>query len=92
MVELNLRRLHNRPEQPRATIRRRLFQIHVAFFYLFTALHALHVMGGLGGLLRVIRKLGLSTLRRSTLNATAYYWHFMGVLWLYVFALLAFAR
>jgi cytochrome c oxidase subunit 3 len=59
-----------------------------SFFYLFTALHALHVMGGLVGLLRVIRKLGQSTLRRSTLNATAYYWHFMGVLWVYLFLLL----
>ena len=59
-----------------------------SFFYLFTALHALHVMGGLAGLVRVIRKLGQSTLRRSTLNATAYYWHFMGVLWVYLFLLL----
>lgn len=59
-----------------------------SFFYLFTALHALHVLGGLGALLRVVRKLGQSTLRRSTLDATAYYWHFMGVLWLYLFLLL----
>src|ERR1700680_1691230 len=59
-----------------------------SFFYLFTAIHALHVLGGLGGLLRVIIKLGHSTLRRSTLDATAYYWHFMGVLWVYLFVLL----
>jgi cytochrome c oxidase subunit III len=59
-----------------------------SFFYLFTAIHALHVLGGLAGLLRVIIKLGHSTLRRSTLDATAYYWHFMGVLWVYLFALL----
>jgi cytochrome c oxidase subunit III len=59
-----------------------------SFFYVFTAIHALHVLGGLGGLARVIRKLGLGTLRRSTLNATSYYWHFMGVLWIYLFALL----
>jgi cytochrome c oxidase subunit 3 len=59
-----------------------------SFFYLFTALHALHVLGGLAGLVRVTRKFGLSTLRRSTLNATSYYWHFMGVLWLYLFFLL----
>jgi cytochrome c oxidase subunit 3 len=59
-----------------------------SFFYLFTALHALHVLGGLGALLRVVRKLGQSTLRRSTLDAAAYYWHFMGVLWLYLFLLL----
>lgn len=59
-----------------------------SFFYLFTAIHALHVLGGLAGLLRVIVKLSRSTLRRSTLDATAYYWHFMGVLWVYLFALL----
>src|SRR6516225_9454823 len=59
-----------------------------SFFYVFTAVHALHVLGGLAGLARVIRKLGQSVLRRSTLDATAYYWHFMGVLWLYLFWLL----
>jgi cytochrome c oxidase subunit III len=59
-----------------------------SFFYVFTALHAVHVLGGLAGLLRVVRRLGQGVLRRSTLDATAYYWHFMGVLWLYVFWLL----
>jgi len=59
-----------------------------SFFYVFTALHALHVLGGLAGLLRVVRKLSQKVLRRSTLNATAYYWHFMGVLWVYLFWLL----
>src|SRR6202140_5754620 len=59
-----------------------------SFFYVFTAMHALHVLGGLAGLLRVIRKLGLGTLRRSTLNAGSIYWHFMGVLWIYLFLLL----
>ena len=59
-----------------------------SFFYVFTAIHALHVLGGLAGLLRVISKLNHSTLRRSTLDATAYYWHFMGVLWVYLFVLL----
>ena len=59
-----------------------------SFFYVLTAAHALHVLGGLGGLLRVIPKVDASTLRRSTLNATSYYWHFMGVLWLYLFLLL----
>lgn len=59
-----------------------------SFFYVFTALHALHVMGGLAGLTRVLRKLSKGILRRSTLNATTYYWHFMGVLWVYLFVLL----
>jgi cytochrome c oxidase subunit 3 len=59
-----------------------------SFFYVFTAMHALHVLGGLAGLLRVVRKLSRRVLRRSTLDATSYYWHFMGVLWLYLFFLL----
>ncbi|MGH9530105.1 MAG: cytochrome c oxidase subunit 3 [Terriglobales bacterium] len=59
-----------------------------SFFYVLTAAHALHVLGGLGGLARVIRKLGKSVLRRSTLDATSYYWHFMDVLWLYLLLLL----
>ncbi|MGZ4873480.1 MAG: cytochrome c oxidase subunit 3 [Candidatus Angelobacter sp.] len=59
-----------------------------SFFYVLTATHALHVLGGLGGLIYVIRKLGKSTLRRNALDATARYWHFMDVLWLYLLCLL----
>jgi cytochrome c oxidase subunit III len=55
-----------------------------SFFYVLTAMHALHVLGGLGGLVRVIAKLNRSTLRKSTLDATARYWHFMDVLWIYL--------
>jgi len=59
-----------------------------SFFYVLTATHVLHVLGGLGGLIYVIRKLTKSTLRRSSLDATARYWHFMDVLWLYLLCLL----
>jgi cytochrome c oxidase subunit III len=59
-----------------------------SFFYLLTVVHALHVLGGLGGLLYVIRKLAKSSLRRSQLVATARYWHFMGILWIYLLLLL----
>jgi len=59
-----------------------------SFFYVLTATHALHVLGGLGGLIYVIRKLSKSTLRRNALDATARYWHFMDVLWLYLLCLL----
>lgn len=59
-----------------------------SFFYVLTAVHAFHVLGGLGGLLRVIRKMSNSTLRKSTLDATAYYWHFMDALWVYLLVLL----
>ena len=59
-----------------------------SFFYLLTAVHAIHVLGGLGALLYVISKLNKSTLRRNTMVATARYWHFMGVLWVYLIVLL----
>jgi cytochrome c oxidase subunit III len=59
-----------------------------SFFYVLTAFHALHVLGGLGGLVRVVRKLGDFSLRRSTLDATARYWHFMDVLWIYLLLLI----
>jgi len=59
-----------------------------SFFYLLTAVHALHVLGGLGGLLYVIGKLRKSVLRRNQLVAAARYWHFMGILWLYLLLLL----
>jgi cytochrome c oxidase subunit III len=62
--------------------------VSYSFFYVLTVAHAFHVFGGLGGLTRVIRKLHNSTLRRSTLDATSRYWHFMGALWLYLFLLL----
>jgi cytochrome c oxidase subunit 3 len=61
-----------------------------SFFYVLTAVHAIHVLGGLGGLARVIRNvLPLPpTLRKSTIDATSLYWHFMGVLWIYLMFIL----
>jgi cytochrome c oxidase subunit 3 len=62
--------------------------VSYSFFYVLTVAHAFHVFGGLGGLVRVIRKLNRSVLKRSTLDATSHYWHFMGALWLYLLLLL----
>ncbi len=61
-----------------------------SFFYVFTGVHVVHVLGGLGGLSRVILKFRSSAnpLRRSTLDATSYYWHFMGLLWIYLLCIL----
>ena len=57
-----------------------------SFFYVFTGVHVVHVVGGLGGLTRVMVKFRSSarSLRRSTIDATSYYWHFMGLLWIYL--------
>ena len=61
-----------------------------SFFYVLTGVHVIHVLGGLGGLSRVILKFRSATnpLRRSTLDATSYYWHFMGLLWIYLLFIL----
>lgn len=61
-----------------------------SFFYVFTGLHVVHVLGGLAGLLLVLVRLGrtVPSLRKSTFDATACYWHFMGGLWVYLLFLL----
>jgi cytochrome c oxidase subunit 3 len=61
-----------------------------SFFYVFTGVHALHVIGGLGGLMRVMMKFRSTAhpLRRSTIDVTSYYWHFMGLLWMYLLSVL----
>jgi cytochrome c oxidase subunit III len=62
--------------------------VSYSFFYVLTVAHALHLLGGLGGLVRATGKLNHSVLKRSTLDATSRYWHFMGVLWVYLLFLL----
>lgn len=61
-----------------------------SFFYVLTGVHVIHVLGGLGGLSRVMLRFRSAThrLRRSTMDATSYYWHFMGVLWIYLLFIL----
>lgn len=66
-----------------------------SFVYLLTAAHAVHLAGGIIALLWA----ALTSLlhrpiegRRIVVDVTAWYWHFMAVLWIYVFALLGFAR
>ncbi len=66
-----------------------------SFFFILTGVHAVHLLGGLGALLYAgatnwLRK--PPETRRIVIDVTAWYWHFMGLLWLYIFALLYFAR
>jgi len=65
------------------------------FFYLLTGLHALHLGGGLIALLYSACgnwfKMRFES-QRISVDITAWYWHFMGVLWIAIFALLHFAR
>jgi cytochrome c oxidase subunit 3 len=66
-----------------------------SFFYLLTAAHALHLMGGLVALGWAAMTAMLHRpveSRRIVVDVTAWYWHFMAVLWIYVFGLLSFVK
>jgi cytochrome c oxidase subunit 3 len=63
--------------------------------YLLTATHAVHLVGGL---LVLLYAAWTSLLhrpvegRRIVVDVTVWYWHFMAVIWIYIFALLEFVR
>jgi cytochrome c oxidase subunit 3 len=66
-----------------------------SFFYLLTGMHGIHLFGGILALLAagaasLLRKSAVS--RGVAVDATAWYWHFMTVLWVYILCLLEFAR
>jgi cytochrome c oxidase subunit III len=66
-----------------------------SFAFLLTVAHALHLTGGIIALLWAASASLLNKpveARRIAVDITAWYWHFMAVLWIYVFALLGFAR
>jgi cytochrome c oxidase subunit III len=63
-----------------------------SFVYVLTGMHAVHLMVGIIALLYAAvfvrwRTRALER-RRMILDVTSLYWHSMGVLWLYIFALL----
>lgn len=57
-----------------------------SFFYVFTGMHILHLLGGIAALVYLVGQLvgSHTTFRRSSFHNTAIYWHFMGVLWVYL--------
>ena len=61
-----------------------------SFYYVLTAMHGLHVLAGIVALALVMGRIVASraAFRKSTFEATATYWHFMGVLWLYLLLVL----
>lgn len=66
-----------------------------SFVYLLTGAHAVHLMGGvvallLAGVFALLRR--PVTTRSIVVDVTAWYWHFMAALWVYILCLLEFAR
>jgi cytochrome c oxidase subunit 3 len=65
-----------------------------SFVYLLTGTHAIHLMGGVlalfvAGIAALLRR-SLAT-RSIIVDVTAWYWHFMAGLWIYILCLLEFA-
>jgi cytochrome c oxidase subunit 3 len=65
------------------------------FVYVLTAAHAVHLAGGIlvllyAGVIFLLHR--AVEQRRIVVEVAAWYWHFMGVLWIYIFALLQFGR
>ena len=66
-----------------------------SFVYLLTGTHAVHLMGGvlallIAGLFALLQR--PATTHSIVVDVTAWYWHFMAGLWLYIFCLLEFAK
>jgi cytochrome c oxidase subunit 3 len=66
-----------------------------SFFFVLTGAHAVHLAGGLIALIFAAGGTWMKhrfESRQLIVEVTSWYWHFMGVLWLYIFGLLHFAR
>lgn len=68
---------------------------NASFVYLLTAAHAVHLAGGIAALFWAaiisIRNKPIEA-QRIAVDVTAWYWHFMAALWIYVFGLLAYMK
>lgn len=62
-----------------------------SFLFIISGAHAVHVGGGLIALLVCLLRsfiLGAKDIQRLKVNSVAIYWHFVGVLWLYIYLFL----
>jgi cytochrome c oxidase subunit 3 len=60
------------------------------FYFVATAIHALHMLVGIG-LLTVLARLAYrapTARHRTALHSAALYWHFVDVVWIFLFALI----
>lgn len=63
-----------------------------SFFYVFTAAHGLHLIGGVLALLAVLFRPTHRLTRGTAMEVVSMYWHFMDVLWVFLFLLLILGR
>ncbi|MBZ5585186.1 MAG: heme-copper oxidase subunit III [Acidobacteriia bacterium] len=61
-----------------------------SFFYVFTAIHAVHLLGGLTALVYVdvqAWRLQLGPAKRTAIDVSAIFWHFLDGVWVYLMVL-----
>lgn len=68
-----------------------------AFLYMITGIHALHVLGGIAALTvglinSVLLKFEITEKRKLNFELTLHYWHFVDILWVYLFVFLYITR
>jgi cytochrome c oxidase subunit 3 len=65
-------------------------QLFFVFYFVATALHALHMMVGISLLaaLALLTWRAPSSRHRTALHSAALYWHFVDVVWIFLFALI----
>jgi len=68
-----------------------------SFFYLISGLHALHIMGGIAAMVvAIIHAHSLPFIitekRKLRYRLVLHYWHFVDILWIYLFAFLIFVK
>jgi cytochrome c oxidase subunit 3 len=65
-------------------------QLFFVFYFVATAVHALHMLIGIGVIatLALLVRKSSNTRRRAALHSAALYWHFVDVVWIFLFALI----
>ena len=68
-----------------------------SFLYMITGVHALHVIGGIAALIITLinafsLKLVVTERRKTNFELTLQYWHFVGILWVYLLVFLFLSR
>ena len=61
-----------------------------SFFYVLTATHAVHLLGGVSALLYVAAqawRLRLGPAKRTVIDVSAVFWHFLDGIWVYLMVL-----
>lgn len=65
-------------------------QLFFIFYFIATAIHAVHMLAGIGVLaaLAILCRNKPTTRHRAALHSAALYWHFVDIVWIFLFALI----